>query len=475
MRRLAVCVALLVVLAGCAAPVADGSASDGATGQQDADARPDPDSDVLGWEQGYWYDDPIPANNTDGLNESERAAAVARSMARVEHLRGLEFREPVNVTVVSRSNFSAGGTDRNSSAFATFDNAKFEAMFLIGEESDSLAVQESSRNQTVLGYYSPSRDAIVVVSDARTPTLDGERTLGHELVHALQDQHFNLSDSPPRTRDAYNARNGLVEGDASLVQRRYEQRCGENWSCLATPESNGSGGGSSSLPNMGVYLLSIFPYTEGPNFVTAIKGGDSWAAVNDAYAAPPEATTEVIYPDRYGSFETRNVSLSLSPTDGWERVRPPDRPDYAVLGQSAVSTMFAYTLYDDYNRSSVVAPEAFLNIDGAAINSTDPLNYDLAPTRGWRGDRLHVYQKGSETGYVWRLAWDSPADAERFAAAYRHLLAHWGGQRVAANTWQIRQESRFADAIYLDVSGDTVTIVNGPDRAALAALYSGAR
>jgi len=64
----------------------------------------------------------------------------------------------------------------------------------------------------VLGYYSPSRGEIVVVSESETPRLDGEGTLAHELVHALQDQHFDLAADPVRTRDAHQGRNGLVEG-----------------------------------------------------------------------------------------------------------------------------------------------------------------------------------------------------------------------------------------------------------------------
>ncbi|MHB9287154.1 Hvo_1808 family surface protein [Halobacteriales archaeon Cl-PHB] len=499
MRRAVLSLALLVVLAGCAAPFAEGpapaasptpaggadgaasdgptvgTAGDGATSTPRAEPRPDPETDVLGWEDGYWYDDPVAVTTADGLNESERSAVVARAMARVETVRKLEFERRVPVEVVSRANFSAGGTDRESSAFTTFDNAKFEALFLVGEESDSLAVQESSRNQTVLGYYSPAKDAIVVVSEAETPTLDGERTLSHELVHALQDQHFNLSDSPPRTRDAYNARNGLVEGDASVVQHRYQQRCGANWSCLAPPESNGSGGGGGP-PNMGVYLLSLFPYTEGPSFVRALQtGGEGWAAVNDAYDSPPRTTTEVINPEQFGRFSARAVSLAPNPTGGWERVRPPGRPDYATLGQSGLATMFAQTLYDDYNRSSVVRPQAFLNLEGGSVNTTDPLNYGLAPTEGWRGDRLQVYRNGAETGYVWRIVWDDEAAAARFAAAYRDLLAHWGGQRVGADTWKLADSSPFADAVSLEVEGETVTIVNAPTEGDLGSLYEGAR
>lgn len=35
---------------------------------------PDPDEDVLGWENGCWYNASIDVNRTDGLNRTERDA-----------------------------------------------------------------------------------------------------------------------------------------------------------------------------------------------------------------------------------------------------------------------------------------------------------------------------------------------------------------------------------------------------------------
>jgi hypothetical protein len=142
--------------------------------------------------------------------------------------------------------------------------------------------------------------------------------------------------------------------------------------------------------------------------------------------------------------------------------------------------MFAYTLYDDYNRSRVIEPQEFLNVDeDGEINETDPLNYDIAYASGWDGDRLHIYDtpgEDNETAYVWRLVWDSPAEAEEFAEGYRRLLAHWGGERVdgSANHWVVPEssESPFADAFYLEVEGDTVTIVNAPTEGELSAVYA---
>ncbi|WP_302081921.1 Hvo_1808 family surface protein [Salinibaculum rarum] len=497
MRRAALLVAACLLLAGCSGfvPPENGTAGTAETnGTTDAPAempetndttdesgdiahteRADPDSDTLGWEDGYWHDDPIDVTTSDGLNATERDRAISRAMARVEVIRGLEFEESVDVSVVSRGNYSSGDSSNESEAFRRFDNAKFEALYLIGTQNDSLAEQEATRDQAVAGFYSPGRGDIVLISESDTPQFDGERTLAHELVHALQDQHFNLSNSGVETRDAYNGRNGLIEGDARAVEQAYLDRCGEGWSCLPAEQtaSDGSTGESSGSDiHLGVYILEYFPYSDGVGFVRSLRAGGDWSAVNDAFDAPPSSARAVIYPAEYGQFQPRAIGLTDRTSDGWERVRPPTRTDTATLGQSALTAMFAYTLYDDYNRSSVVGPRTFLNLDSTgSVNMTDPFNYDLPATRGWAGDRLHVYQRGDESGYVWRLGWDSPTDAQRFADSYERLLTHWGGSQQPAGHWELAADSPFTDAVDVTVDGDTVTIVNGPDAESLDAIY----
>jgi hypothetical protein len=137
--------------------------------------------------------------------------------------------------------------------------------------------------------------------------------------------------------------------------------------------------------------------------------------------------------------------------------------------------MFAYTLYDEYNRTGVVDPRTLLNLEGASVNRTDPFNYDLPAVRGWTGDRLHVYTNGTDTGYVWRLAWESPSAAQRFVTHYEALLAHWGGTEQGDGVWRLAADSPFSSATQIRVSGETVTIVNAPTVDDLDALRGGSR
>ena len=504
MRRAALLIAVTLLLAGCSGLVpADDAGTDttptatpdavgtptssmnetNATVDADPDMaattdteRADPETDRLGWEDGYWHDDPIDVTTVDGLNASERDRVVSRAMARVERVRNLEFEESVDVRVTSRRNYSAGDGDNASLAFERFDNAKFEALYLVGGQEDSLSTQQRTRDQAVAGFYSPGRGDIVLVSDAANPRFDGERTLAHELVHALQDQHFDLLNANVETRDAYNGRNGLIEGDARTVELDYLDRCGDAWDCLpSTGQDTRSNGETPSTPDihLGIYVLEYFPYSDGIGFVRALRSEGGWAAVNEAFADPPASSASVIEPERYGQFGPETVSLEDRTSSGWERVEPSSRADYATLGQSALTAMFAYTLYDDYNRSAVLSPDAFLNLDGGSVNRTDPFDYGLPAVRGWQGDRLHVYQRAGDTGYVWRLAWDSPAAAQRFADSYAALVSHWGGTQQDGY-WSVPADSPYSGAVDVAVDGRTVTVVHGPSGTTLGEIHRGA-
>jgi hypothetical protein len=152
--------------------------------------------------------------------------------------------------------------------------------------------------------------------------------------------------------------------------------------------------------------------------------------------------------------------------------RDRNRPDYAVVGPSAIAASLAYTLTDDYNESSAVAAQDVINFaDDGSVDSADPYNYDLPATDGWTGGRMYVYSDGTETAYVWRTRWDTDRDAREFATAWEGALAHWGGTERADGTWVLAEDSPFADAIAVRIDGRTVTVVNAPTPAELDEVH----
>jgi hypothetical protein len=519
-RLKAVLLAVLVLCSGCVGVPSiddvtggdDGpevTAPDGDVGADVATAPAnlaDPDDDPLGWEGGYWYNESVAVTRSDGLNDSELAAVVNRTMARVESIRGLEFERSVDVQVVSRSEFKRSGSGSESGeptppAVRRFDNAKFEALFMINESAESIAVQRTNSGVSVGGYYSPAKNSIVIVSESETPTVDAS-TLAHELVHALQDQQFDLADLKGETRREHNAIDGLVEGDANLVQHVYEQRCGTEWECGAEggPETgsgdgegagndsaasngsandSGSGSDAGGLAAMGPYLLKYQPYSDGPAFVYGLYRRGGWAAVNSAYANPPASTEQIIHPRKHPGDRPTDPSVADRTSDSWERVEPESRVDYGSVGEAGIAAMFAAPLYEKPG-ARLIDPRRWLNTDeGGNVSEFDPLNYDLEPSNGYGGDRFVAYVNGdNETAYVWKVRFENESEATEFRKAYGEMLDYRNASAVDSadgpgEVYRIPEDdpNGFADAFRVAQRGDTVTIVNAPTVDELDAVH----
>jgi hypothetical protein len=494
MKRLAtVLVVLLVVLAGCNAPATSGTTTDDATeattvpettttapttddADDTEDAFADPDTDVLGWEEGYWYNESIDVDRSNGLNDSELDAVVARGMARVEHVRELEFEQTVPVEVVSREEFASNSGNRTySTADVLHQNTKWEAMLMIGEDTNALAVQQQNRASSVGGYYSPSEERIVIVSENTTSPKMDEVTLAQELFHALQDQQFNLSRYDYSTQESHNANDGIVEGDGNYVDYLYEQECEDgSWGECLMPQASGGGGGADL--HIGLYVVTFQPYSDGPNFVKQIHEASGWDAVNAVYENPPASTEQTIHPEKYESDAPTDVEFTDTSNDEWNVLDMGDGSvDYATYGEAGFASMFWYASYaasaEAGAATNVAVPyRDFFNTNAnGETDPTDPYNYNFSPSAGWDGDKLYPYVNASsaatnETAFVWKTVWDSEADADEFATAYVDLLEHHGAESVddRANTYVVPSGNEFEDAFYVHVEGDTVHLVNAP-------------
>lgn len=257
----------------------------------------------------------------------ERLARVER---RVEELRGLRFRRPVRVEVLSPAEvreFGMEETEKETSRAET--QADEEVLKLLGliDPSVSLdAVFSSIYGEQVAGLYDPRSERLVLVEGVGVDDV----TLAHELTHALEDQHFDLERFDGGERDgvtdddAAAGESGLVEGTATVLMTRYLQRYP---GALTFGDALGQlldAGGGRPLPPYVMRSL-LFPYQQGERFVTALMGtsGD-WRLVDTALRhRPPVSTAELYDADRWLRAE-RPVAVPAPDGDalgaGWERL-----------------------------------------------------------------------------------------------------------------------------------------------------------
>ena len=436
----------------------------------DSAERPDDPTteDTVGYVEGYWHDDELPVDDRDDavVDDDELEAVVYRSMARVEELRGLTFEEEVDVEVISREEFRSerDGVFVDSTADQRRTrNVTYEALFVVDSETDATAELETIYDGSVEGYYEPTTDRIVVVSDTpERPELD-EIVLGHELTHALQDQRFDLTSYERATIDQRAAENGLIEGDAVSVETEYEERCGSDWACLPADESAGA-----SPSNWGLYLTLYQPYSDGPAYVDHLReSGDGWSAVNERYDDPPASSSTVIH---HEEREPANVSVADRSNDSWRPLEADGEVATETVGEAAMVAMFADGAFES-DRSSVIETEALVGDDPTTFD------YDQPSTDGWAGDELVPYVSSNagdanattaDTGYVWETEWRSAEDARQFAGAYLDLLEINGADPVndRRDTYAIDDEG-YPGAYYLERDGETVTVVHAPSVADL--------
>jgi hypothetical protein len=485
MKRLATAlVVLTVVLAGCNAPASPGTTqptnvaddtttttppettttdTEATTTTGDSDDAPaDPSEDVIGWEDGVWANETIDVDQSDGLTDAEIEAFVSRAMARVETIRKKEFKERVPVDVVPRSEFANQSTgSATPKAQADWNNQVWEALFISSESqniSDQLAQFYSSG---VGGYYSPTQDAIVIISDNPETPVISNATLVHELQHALQDQYFDLSQDKygAPTQDAGLAVDGIVEGDANYVEFVYEDYCiNGTWDCVATPAANGGGGGEF---NFGIYVTIFNPYADGPNYVHELKQAGGWDLVDEMMRNPPANTETVIHartPD--DADEPAPIDFQNTATGDWQLFEDQGIDGYDTVGEVSIYSMFWYASYPRGLGLDIVDWRALLSADG----EYDLYNYDATPSAGWANDRVYPYTSPSsdEDGYVWVTKWDTEQDAQEFRDAYLQILDGLDAELVGENTWRV-SGTEYADAFRVVVDGKRVVIVNGPN------------
>ncbi|ADD05766.1 uncharacterized protein Nmag_2199 [Natrialba magadii ATCC 43099] len=442
--------------------------------------RPDDPAttETIGYVDGYWYDDELPVDDRDDavVESDELDAVVARSMARVELIRNLTFEGEADVDVISREEYQAEHGDMFANVTGDEhlqQNVNYEALFMVDRETDATDAFESLYGGAVDGFYDPATDEIVLVSDnPDTPELD-EVVLGHELLHALQDQHFDLRSYDRETIDQDNAKNGLIEGDAVWVDTAYEQRCEADWDCLQPDR----------IPpapddlNWGLYLTMYQPYDDGPDYVDYLLEQDSWDAVDAAYDDPPASSSEVIRPgdDR----EPTAIEVEDQSNDEWTQLELDDDVASESVGEAGMVAMFAGGAFDP-QRPTVIDRADF-------VGSEMGYEFDHAITDGWAGDELVTYVATNDgetaddadvdvgdTGYVWQTEWTSTEDASQFADAYLELLALYDGESVddSQDTYVI--DDGFPGAYHVEQDDETVTIVRAPTVDDLDAIDPGA-
>ncbi len=160
------------------------------------------------------------------------------------------------------------------------------------------------------GFYEPHDKKMYLAADL--PARAADATLAHELVHALQDQHYDLGKGlsyKPEANDRESALQALAEGDAtSAMMDLLLKDAPRHPSAIDVPddvfaaqvESSMTGTPESTTVPRVLRASLVAPYVDGVIFVHGLRrrglakraddGG--WSAVDEAWRTPPETTSD---------------------------------------------------------------------------------------------------------------------------------------------------------------------------------------
>lgn len=234
-------------------------------------------------------------------------------------VRGLDFKSPVNAKVIARTKDSPKG---------------------------------------VQGYYSIKEKSLYLYDNVAGNYERG--VLIHEMVHALQDQHFGLAKLHQESfgSDAELAMAALIEGDATFTMIEMLKK--------DQPKVTAMLGTSLEKAKN---LRNAFLYGVGARYVKGLKDKGGWASVNARYKFPPRTTAVILNP----SANTINLGPGRS------------------VGMFGMIEMLAE------------------HIDARPLM--------MAATEGWIGDRI-VEDGGVK---AWQIAFDNAEQAKRFETAYETM------------------------------------------------------
>jgi hypothetical protein len=312
---------------------------------------------------------------------------------------------------------------------------------------DYEAAEYALLQDQLAGYYEPADGTMYMASDLGDE--EAEATLAHELVHALQDQRWNLEDRSkyrPGDGDHSEAVSALAEGDATsamfdVMLARAAPGAGKT--AVDLPDdvfteqirAGMNEGPGAAAPHVMRTSLAA-PYIYGTLFVHALRRRGGWDLVNHAWDEPPTTSEQLLHTDKWLAHEAPMTVPA---------------PTFAVLGAG-------WKASDEDSEGELgarIAFEEWMEPKAAAETSF-----------GWGGDRGVLVTSGDKAGFVWRLRYDAGSTrderAERAFATLKHALDKALGPAKTRDAGFVCRERADRGPIALARAGADLLFLLGP-------------
>jgi hypothetical protein len=385
--------------------------------------------------------------------EQRETRLVARMLKRVELARHLQAARPVPGRLLERPALIARVKEHVSRELPPQairnEGLALQLFGFIPTQYDYEAAEYQLLQDQLAGYYEPADGTMYMAADLGEQ--EAEATLAHELVHALQDQRWDLekrSQYRPGDGDRSEAVSALAEGDATsaMFDVMIEHAApGSGKSAVDLPddvfaaqirEGMNQGPGAGAPRVMRTSLAA--PYIYGTLFVHALRRRGGWDAVDRAWDDAPTTSEQVMHPEKWTAREP---------------AMPVAAPAFASLGSG-------WTVADEDSEGELgtrIAFEEWMEPKAAGDASA-----------GWGGDRGVLLENRDLAAFAWRLRYDPGKSKDEltrsaYAALARGLEQSVGPAKVRDGAFACRER---ADRGPLAVAraGTDLVFVLGPAR-----------
>jgi hypothetical protein len=374
---------------------------------------------------------PVAPSAAPTVEEPRQKRLIARTLKQVEKARGLASKKAVPGVLMERPALIARVKDhvtRELPPEAIRDEGLALQLFgFIPTKFDYEAAEYALLQDQLAGYYEPADGTMYMASDLGDQ--EAEATLAHELVHALQDQRWNLEERSkyrPGQGDRSEAVSALAEGDATSAMFDVmiaKAAPGTGKTAVDLPDdvfaeqirAGMNDGPGANAPHVMRTSLAA-PYIYGTLFVHALRRRGGWDAVDRAWDDPPTTSEQVLHVDKWLAHE--------APV-------PVATPTFAALGAG-------WKVADDDSEGELgarVAFEEWMEPKAAAETSL-----------GWGGDRGALVTNGDKAAFAWRLrydagkTWDDRA-ARAFGTLVRALDKTLGPPKTVSGEFVCRERA----------------------------------
>jgi hypothetical protein len=388
---------------------------------------------------------------TGGWTQQELEALSRRLQVDVEELRGEKFRRDVAVKLASKADLvdymKRRLQEEESPERLAADETIAKLLGLFPWERDLMADTFALLESQVGGFYDPPSSTFYLMDGL--PRGIAAPILAHELIHALDDQIFDI-DGQMRLRkddaDALQAYRFVVEGSGTAGGNRWtlenmDQVDMSGFQDLMDEQQASLVSAPSFLwkPLLGAYLQGAAFLTRSDSIMAGQMAKLVPADVNAVFGDLPRSTEQVLHPEKYWDpaqrDEPRAVHIEVGELpEGW-----------SVLRQDT---------FGELGLAQVVEAGRGLQLDLANPAALLSIEFTHPAAEGWGGDRVILLGDGDSWWLVLVTVWDSERDAAEF----------YGAMTVQAPTIEaaakgLNPENSDVEVRYGDTTDEVVLVV----------------